>query len=61
MKMRRLTPEMCEVSLNNPFRRINWDDDISNYEGMEIDVKTREKYPISTSISHNFVSFLFKL
>ncbi|KAK4337426.1 hypothetical protein RND71_043537 [Anisodus tanguticus] len=30
---RELTPEMCDLTLNEPFRRINWDDDISNYEG----------------------------
>lgn len=36
--------------------RVNWDDDISSLEGEEITVEIRERIPITTSISHNFVS-----
>lgn len=61
MKRRKLTPEMCDVSIMDPYCRINWDDEISRYENMEINVTTREKFPISTSISHNFVSSKFFL
>ena len=58
LKRRKLAAEMCDVSMvNGQFRRvINWEDDISLFEGMEIVVDTRERFPISSSISHNFVS-----
>ena len=60
MKRRKLDYEMCEVSIVSPYRRvINWDDDISLFEGMEIEVVTRERFPISTSISHNFVCIYY--
>lgn len=36
--------------------RVNWDDDINTLEGEEITVEIRERIPITTSISHNFVS-----
>ena len=35
---------------------IEWDRDISQLEGHEILVETRERFPIQTSISHNYVS-----
>ncbi|RWS16960.1 serine/threonine-protein kinase A-Raf-like isoform X1 [Dinothrombium tinctorium] len=57
MRRRKLTPEMCEVYTSNPRRKIEWDQEISSLEGQEIVVETRERFPISTSISHNFVSY----
>lgn len=43
--------------VSGPYKRVmNWEDDISLFEGMEIVVDTRERFPISSSISHNFVS-----
>ena len=38
---------------------IEWDRDISLLEGHEILVETRERFPIQTSISHNYVKQLF--
>ncbi|RWS25629.1 serine/threonine-protein kinase A-Raf-like protein [Leptotrombidium deliense] len=59
MRRRKLTPEMCEVFTLNPRHRIEWDQDICTLEGQEIMVETRERFPISTSISHNFVRKTF--
>lgn len=59
MNLRKLTPIMCDVysvSLKN--KRISWDEDTCNV-GEEIVVKLIEKFPITTSISHNFVRKTF--
>jgi len=37
---------------------IEWDRDISALDGQEILVETRERFPIQTSISHNYVNKL---
>ena len=60
MRRRKLTAEMCDVYLASPtYRRVNWEEEIASYEGLELVVATREKFPISTSISHNFVRKTF--
>lgn len=60
MRRRRLSAETCDVFVTgNEYRRVSWDDDISTYEGAELLVTTREKFPISTSISHNFARKTF--
>lgn len=75
MKRRKLTPDMCIAYRCNrkycfldapdewdsiyPRSRVDWDDDISTLEGEEITVEIRERIPITTSISHNFVRKTF--
>lgn len=62
MKLRNLTPEMCAVyimGINNSKYLISWDADISLLECDEISVEILDKFPITTSISHNFVRKTF--
>ncbi|KAG8240179.1 hypothetical protein J437_LFUL009470 [Ladona fulva] len=56
MKLRKLTPEMCVVYRGESKILIPWEADISTLEGEEISVEIMDKFPITTSISHNFVS-----
>ncbi|XP_043475338.1 raf homolog serine/threonine-protein kinase Raf [Leptopilina heterotoma] len=62
MKLRNLTTEMCMVyivSTNDAKHPIPWDTDISSLECDEISVEIHDKFPIATSISHNFVRKTF--
>ena len=59
MRIRKLTTEMCDVYTLYSKSRVDWDQDVSSLEGQEIVVETRERFPISTSISHNFVWSLY--
>lgn len=62
MKHRKLTPEMCAVFKFKPSSskvQVRWEDDISKLEGDEITVEILDKFPITTSISHNFVRKTF--
>ncbi|CAG2177050.1 unnamed protein product, partial [Oppiella nova] len=59
MRRRRLTPEMCSVFIYHNKQPIEWDTDIALLEGQEILVETRERFPIQTSISHNYVRKTF--
>ncbi|XP_012284159.1 raf homolog serine/threonine-protein kinase phl [Orussus abietinus] len=62
MKLRNLTTEMCVVYVigsNNTRVPIPWDTDISSLECDEISVEILDKFPITTSISHNFVRKTF--
>ncbi|XP_046407232.1 raf homolog serine/threonine-protein kinase Raf isoform X2 [Ischnura elegans] len=59
MKLRKLTPEMCVVYRGESKVVIPWDADISTLEGEEISVEIMDKFPITTSISHNFVRKTF--
>lgn len=59
MKLRNLSCEMCCVYLENTDISVNWDVDISTLECDEITVKILDKFPIPTSISHNFVRKTF--
>jgi len=58
MKRRWLTPLMCDVYSVNPRRKIGWDEEISTV-GSEIVVVMTDKYPITSSISHDFVRRTF--
>lgn len=59
MKLRNLICEMCRVYRTDTNSPINWDDDISSLDCEEITVKILDKFPIPTSISHNFVRKTF--
>ncbi|XP_031334176.1 raf homolog serine/threonine-protein kinase Raf-like [Photinus pyralis] len=59
MKLRNLFCEMCCVYLGNSTFVVNWDVDISTLDCEEITVKILDKFPIPTSISHNFVRKTF--
>lgn len=61
MKLRKLTPETCEVyrcqdSSKTP---IYWDTDMTQLEGDEIRVEVSDNLPVTTRISHNFVRKTF--
>nr|XP_022912275.1 raf homolog serine/threonine-protein kinase phl-like [Onthophagus taurus] len=59
MKLRNLICEVCCVyALGSEFP-INWDVDISTLDCDEITVKVIDKFPIPTTISHNFVRKTF--
>ncbi|CAG9823320.1 unnamed protein product [Phaedon cochleariae] len=55
MKLRNLVCEVCSVYLGDSTILVNWDVDISTLNCEEITVKIIDKFPIATSISHNFV------
>lgn len=62
MKLRNLTTEMCVVYIvgyDNSKFPIPWDTNISSLECDEISVEILDKFPIATSISHNFVRKTF--
>ncbi|XP_054162999.1 raf homolog serine/threonine-protein kinase Raf-like isoform X2 [Oppia nitens] len=59
MRRRKLTPEMCSLFIYHNKQPIEWDRDISSLEGQEILVESRERFPIHTSISHNYVRKTF--
>lgn len=58
MNFRNLTTNMCNVyTLNH--ERIDWDADISTIDSDEIKVEINDKFPVTTSISHNFIRKTF--
>lgn len=59
MKLRNLTPEVCIVYNIVSGVQIPWDSDISTIDCEEINVELLEKFPVATSISHNFVRKTF--
>ncbi|XP_011259736.2 raf homolog serine/threonine-protein kinase Raf [Camponotus floridanus] len=62
MKLRNLTTEMCAVyvmGMDSSKYLIGWNVDISSLECDEILVEILDKFPITTSISHNFVRKTF--
>ncbi|KRT83530.1 C1 domain containing protein [Oryctes borbonicus] len=59
MKLRNLFCEVCCVYIGNSNTPINWDVDIGTLDCEEIIVKIIDKFPIPTSISHNFVRKTF--
>ncbi|XP_043253990.1 raf homolog serine/threonine-protein kinase Raf [Colletes gigas] len=62
MKLRNLTTEMCVVyilGVDNSKCLTSWDTDISLLDCDEISVEILDKFPITTSISHNFVRKTF--
>ncbi|XP_066588347.1 raf homolog serine/threonine-protein kinase Raf isoform X2 [Prorops nasuta] len=62
MMLRNLTTEMCAVYIlraGNSKQATSWDTDISLLDCDEILVEILEKFPVMTSISHNFVRKTF--
>ncbi|XP_076044124.1 serine/threonine kinase raf oncogene isoform X2 [Oratosquilla oratoria] len=60
LSFRKLTPEICVVYRNTvPKVIIPWEADISVLEGEEIIVEVLERFPVTTSISHNFIRRTF--
>lgn len=60
MRRRRLNSDTCTVYRCKPIKlRIDWETDVSTLEGEEILVESAATFPISTSISHNFVRKTF--
>ncbi|CAN8017123.1 unnamed protein product [Ixodes persulcatus] len=65
MKRRKLTTEMCVVykcsTRRAPFYllAVDWGEDVTSLEDDEIQVEIKEKFPVTTSISHNFVRKTF--
>uniref|UniRef100_A0A0A9X2K4 non-specific serine/threonine protein kinase n=2 Tax=Lygus hesperus TaxID=30085 RepID=A0A0A9X2K4_LYGHE len=59
MKLRNLTPEMCVVYAVSDNTQIPWDVDLSLIDVDEIRVQIIDKFPVTTSISHNFVRKTF--
>ncbi|XP_066985291.1 raf homolog serine/threonine-protein kinase Raf isoform X2 [Macrobrachium rosenbergii] len=60
LSFRKLSPDVCIVyRKTNPKVRMSWDADIALLEGEEIVVEVLEKFPVTTSISHNFIRRTF--
>lgn len=59
MKLRFLTVEMCKVYNIGTGEAIPWDWDIASLDCDEVSVEILDKFPITTSISHNFVRKTF--
>ncbi|XP_071535646.1 raf homolog serine/threonine-protein kinase Raf isoform X1 [Panulirus ornatus] len=60
LSFRKLSPDVCIVyRKTNPKVRMSWDSDIALLEGEEIVVEVLEKFPVTTSISHNFIRRTF--
>ncbi|XP_067635370.1 raf homolog serine/threonine-protein kinase Raf [Eurosta solidaginis] len=60
LKLRQLTPDMCEVTATDCGRIIiPWDTDIGSLMVDEIFVRLLDKFPIMTHISHQFIRKTF--
>ncbi|KAH7946780.1 hypothetical protein HPB52_004224 [Rhipicephalus sanguineus] len=59
MKRRKLTTEMCVVFKCSTRAVVDWNEDVSHIEDDDIQVEIKEKFPVTTSISHNFVRKTF--
>ncbi|KAF4524866.1 hypothetical protein B566_EDAN012822 [Ephemera danica] len=59
MKLRKLSPDTCMVYRGDTKVQVPWDADISALEGEEISVEMNDDFPITTSISHNYVRKTF--
>ncbi|XP_050305531.1 raf homolog serine/threonine-protein kinase Raf [Anthonomus grandis grandis] len=61
MNRRNLSCEMCEAYLGDESstQKLNWNVDISSLEYDLVTIKIIDKFPIPTSISHNFVRKTF--
>jgi len=61
MKLRKLAPETCTVyRLSDKYKNpIHWDTLMTFIEGEEIKVEVSDCFPVTTSISHNFVRKTF--
>ncbi|XP_064489063.1 serine/threonine-protein kinase A-Raf-like isoform X2 [Ornithodoros turicata] len=59
MTRRKLTTEMCVIYRCSNRAIVDWNEDVTNIEDDEIQVEIKEKFPVTTSISHNFVRKTF--
>lgn len=60
LKLRQLTPDMCEVSTSSSGRHIiPWHTDIGSLHVEEIFVRLLEKFPIRTHTQHQFIRKTF--
>ncbi|XP_030382410.1 raf homolog serine/threonine-protein kinase Raf [Scaptodrosophila lebanonensis] len=61
LKLRQLTPDMCEVSTSNSSEHIiiPWNTDIGTLHVEEIYVRLLDKFPIRTHIKHQFIRKTF--
>ncbi|XP_037932532.1 raf homolog serine/threonine-protein kinase Raf-like [Teleopsis dalmanni] len=59
LKLRQLTPGMCEVTTKDGRHIISWDTDIGSLQVEEVYVRLLEFVPIMTHISHQFVRKTF--
>ncbi|KAH8261928.1 raf homolog serine/threonine-protein kinase Raf isoform X1 [Drosophila bipectinata] len=60
LKLRQLTPDMCEVSTSHSGRHIiPWNTDIGTLHVEEIFVRLVDKFPIRTHINHQFLRKTF--
>lgn len=59
MKLRNLTSDVCVVYNCVSGVQIPWDSDISTIDCLEIRVELLDKFPVASSISHNFVRKTF--
>ena len=51
--------QICCVNIISSQKPLPWDMDVSVLDGDEIKVEVSEKFPVTTSISHNFVRKTF--
>lgn len=59
LRLRYLEPEMCVVHAMDTEEVIPWDEDVSALQAEEIRVDIIDRFPIPTSISHNFARKTF--
>ncbi|GBP17326.1 hypothetical protein EVAR_17814_1 [Eumeta japonica] len=59
LKLRNLTCQMCEVVRTGNNQVIPWDSDITKIEAEEVTVRTLDKLPIMSHISHQFTRKTF--
>ncbi|XP_077540467.1 serine/threonine kinase raf oncogene isoform X1 [Haemaphysalis longicornis] len=59
MKRRKLTTEMCVVFRCGSRAVVDWAADVAALSDEDISVEIKEKFPVTTSISHNFVRKTF--
>ncbi|XP_022651511.1 serine/threonine-protein kinase B-raf-like isoform X3 [Varroa destructor] len=60
MKRRKLSPEMCLAYKADSGELVDWDTDMGALGGdAELSVRIRDKFPVTTSISHNYVRKTF--
>ncbi|CAL4096632.1 unnamed protein product, partial [Meganyctiphanes norvegica] len=60
LSFRKLSPDVCVVYRKTDRKvHVPWETDIATLEGEEIVVEVLERYPVTTSISHNFIRKTF--
>ena len=62
MKRRKLSCDLCYVFVLKSRQQLDWDDDVSKLNGQSeilVETKSEIKFPLQTSISHNFIRKTF--